>query len=422
MKSISAFILSISLLFGCSGLVEAKPKSKPKAQAKKDTKKSSSKSSKNSKSSSRNSRSSSKSGRSSKNGKTSKNDRNSRQNKNSKSARSSKNSRDSRSPRSSRGSRSAVAPRNEAPAAPRQSVPKGTSTADRQVIVNVPVAPIRGQARLDAPYVANARLGTILSSSEKNPLWYKVQYTAGGSTQNGWIASTAVSEFTVADRAVVYQQIADRNSREDADFVSSAALVDFLGRAVGEVPREQALDMQFKRAVALRSALSRIGRDDRNVSPYADFLRDHESEIAYNAASGEYLVSSALLWNLADGYKQTPKGDEAAWYAARNPLPSDCGGMLNCYVFNLRMTDGEYLSQYPTGARANDASRNVSMMLGSMVADLRDQKLFKAPQDAESKAELQSLVAELRTIVLRTSAPERSSVLGSLDRIGELAK
>lgn len=265
-------------------------------------------------------------------------------------------------------------------------------------------------------------MGTVLSSSEKNPLWYKVQYTAGGRTQTGWIASTTVSEFSGADRAVVYQQIADRNVREDADFVSSAALVDFLGRAVNEVPQDQALDMQFKRAVALRSALSRIGPNDRNASPFADFLRDHESEIAYNAASGEYLVSSALLWNLADKFKDTPKGDETAWYAARNPLPSDCGGMLNCYVFNLRMTDGEYLGQYPNGARANEASRNLSMMLDSMVTDLKDQKLFKGPADADSKAELESLLTELRTIVSRTASPDRDNILRHLGKIGEAYK
>lgn len=413
MKIISTVVIFFSLIIGGAAFVEAKPKPRPKAQASKNSKssKSTAKNSKNAKNT--------KNAKSSKNSKaSSKNARNNKSSRKDRSARTSRNSRNSRSSRSSRNARTAAPARQDAPPASKVS----TSAANKEIIVSVPVSPIRGQARLDAPYVANARLGTVLFASERNPLWYKVQYMAGGRMQTGWIASSTVQELTGADRSVTYQQIADRNYKPDSDFVSSAALVDFLSKVSSEIPADRAAELELKRALAMRTALSRIGRNDRNVSPYVDFLRDHDSEIVYNATSGEYLVSSTLFWNIADKYKGTAQGDEAAWNAARNPLSSDCNSALNCYLFNLRMTDGEYLSQYSSGARSNEAVRNLAVMLEPMVADMKEQRLFKAPQDADGKAELASLVTEIRTIVLRTNAPDKAAVLASLEKINELTR
>lgn len=275
---------------------------------------------------------------------------------------------------------------------------------------------------MDAPYVANARLGTVLFSSEKSPLWYKVQYTVPDGTRTGWIASSTVSELSGADRRAVYQQIVEKNSDIGGDFMSSSSLAYFLKRVSGEMPADQGAELELKRAMAMRSALSKISRSDRNVSPYADFLRDHDSELVYNPASGEYLVSSTLFWNLAERMRRSSKGDEVAWTAARNPLSSDCSAALNCYLFNLRMTDGEYLSWYPSGMRSSDAVRNLSAMLEPMAGDLKDQALFKGPAEADAKAELASIVTELRTIVARSSSSEKDRVLGLLSKIGEAYK
>ncbi len=293
--------------------------------------------------------------------------------------------------------------------------------SERELLVSVPMAPIRANARFDAPYVANARLGTILKSSEKNPQWFKVQYLVGGKLQAGWISSANAIELDAsADKQALYADIAEKIFRADMDFSAASALHDFLSRV--PVPQEisdRTASIEVKRIESLRVALGRIGRNERNISPYAEFIKEHQSEIAVSEGTGELLVSSNLFWNLAEKYRALSSGDIIAWAGARNTLPSNCGDKINCHLFNLRMTDAEYLNMFPNGQRSPEALGNISTRLGSVVSDIKEKTLFKISEDEASKAELKSLLTELTVIVSRTSGGSKASVLAQIKQVGE---
>jgi hypothetical protein len=241
---------------------------------------------------------------------------------------------------------------------------------------------------------------------------------AGGRMATGWIAANTVAEVNGSDRTDVYRLITDRNYRADMDFNTSVDLYDFLGKASVEMPvSEKAADIELKRIFALRAAASRINRQNRVSAPFSDFVNQRNGEILFNEVTGEYLVSSNLFWNLADKYRNLPSGDIIGWYGARNPIPGECGRLVNCHIFLARMTDGEYLSIFPNGRSANDAMRNISFMLEPLVTDLQSRNIFMSPTDADDKVELGSLIKELRTIVSRSGIPERQNVLAKLDRI-----
>ena len=350
--------------------------------------------------SSRNARNSRSSARSSRNARNTRNARNARNTRNSRNARNTRNSRN-----------------NARPAAPVVAVERGVPT-NVEIIVNAPMSPIRSQASFTAPFVANAKLGTSLMAIEKTAQWYRVEYMTGGRTASGWIAANTVAEVNGSDKTDVYRQITDRNYRADMDFNTSVELYDFLGRAGSEMPvSEKAADVELKRIFALRAAASRINRQNRMSAPFSDFVNQRNGELVFNEATGEDLVSSNLFWNLADKYRALPSGDIIGWYGARNPIPGECGRLVNCHVFLARMTDGEYLSIFPNGRSANDAMRNISFMLEPLVTDLQNRTIFMSPSDAQAKAELETLVKELRAIVSRSSNPEKQNVLSKLERI-----
>lgn len=439
----TAVILSFFLAPGAFAQSRRKAPAKPQAKSSSRTAKPASRNSKasardqrnsrNARSGSRNQRDTRASSRSRGSSRNDRNARNSRNPRDSRNARNNRNSRNDRNARNSRSSRTssrsrAALPSRSSRASARESRPLvpapssepkvSTVAFNRELIVGDPIAPIRGRAAVEAPFVANARLGTVLFASEKNAQWYRVQYSVNGRSNTGWIEASKVAEMSGADRAAVYRRIVDRNPVSEADFTGAVAMYDFLSRVGGEMqPSTEAAELELKRVQALRRAVAGIGRQNRNVSPYADFLREHESDVLFNEATGDFLVSSNLFWNLAEKYRDYGAGDEMAWQAARNPLPGDCGQALSCYLFNLRMSDGEYLAFFPEGRRANEAMRNLSMTLQPMVSDLAEKRLFKVLDDRESRDEFNSLLAELKTIVGRSSAADKAPVIEQLGRI-----
>ena len=341
--------------------------------------------------------------------------RSSRNSRNAGSSRNSRNNRNSRNSRTARNSNNSRSTTRQA--APVVAAERGVPT-NVEIIVNAPMSPIRSSASFTAPFIANAKLGTSLVAVEKTPQWYKVEYMAGGRTATGWIAANTVAEVNGSDKTNVYRLITDRNFRADMDFNTSVELYDFLGRAVNEMPiSESAADVELKRIFALRSAASRVNRQNRMSAPFNDFVNQRNGEIVFNDSTGEYLVSSNLFWNLADKYRSLPSGDIIGWYGARNPIPGECGRLVNCHVFLARMTDGEYLSIFPNGRSSNDAMRNISFMLEPLVTDLQSKSIFISPSDADGKTELESLIKELRVIVSRSGNSERQNILAKLDRI-----
>ncbi|HEX8737710.1 MAG TPA: SH3 domain-containing protein, partial [Pyrinomonadaceae bacterium] len=134
-----------------------------------------------------------------------------------------------------------------------------TSTELPQIIVTDVSARVRSQAQANAPELSRIRLGTILKVTEKNPAWYKVQYTAGGKTANGWISANSVNDLNAGAREELYRQIVDRNYKAEMDFAAASEMVDFLTQVASELGNSNSsAELELKRLLALKAALKKI--------------------------------------------------------------------------------------------------------------------------------------------------------------------
>ena len=302
-----------------------------------------------------------------------------------------------------------------------ESTPETKPTAGlSEIIVATFSAPVRSQASASAPVLSNIKLGTVLRVAEKKSDWYKVQYLAGGQTATGWIAANAVNDLSASARTEIYRQIAERNYKPQMDFEAAAEYFEFTSKADGiSDGSDKSAEIELKRLLALRSALKTIPVDRRETVPYKDFLKARDKEIVYNEPAGEYLVVSNEFWNLHNKYKKFTVSDTIAWEAANNPLPGECEGYVNCYLFDMRMRFGEYLNLHPNGSRAAEALKNMTDYLSPIVSDASQKSVYNGPTDVTDRAEFNNLIAELRTIVARLQFVEKEKTLQQLRTIAE---
>ncbi|HVE56444.1 MAG TPA: SH3 domain-containing protein [Pyrinomonadaceae bacterium] len=295
-----------------------------------------------------------------------------------------------------------------------------TSAELPQIIVTTFSVPLRSQAKPDAATLSNVKLGTILRVTEKNPAWYKVQYSAGGQTSVGWVSANSVNDLNASGKTEIYRQIVERNYKPQMDFESASEFYEFLSNARGELDAsDKSAEIELKRLLALRSALKTIPTDKRENSPYKEFLKTQEKEIVYNEPAGQWLVVSNEFWDLHNKYKKSTVSDAIAWEAANNPLPGECEGYVNCYLFDMRMRFGEYLNLHPNGKNAAEALKNTTDYLSPIVADLQAKAVYHGPSDVTDRAEFNNLIAELRTIIARLPFVEKEKTLQQLRQIAE---
>lgn len=301
----------------------------------------------------------------------------------------------------------------------------GETTADPrseqpQIIVTDVSARLRNQAKSSAAEVSRVKLGTILRVTEKNPAWYRVQYSTGGKTSNGWISANSVNDLNAGAREEIYRQIVERNYKTEMDFATAAELIDFMTRVNGEMEKsDAAAEMELKRLMLMRETLRKIPAGQSAQSPYREFLKSHEKSVVYSEPAGEWLVASNQFWDLHKKYQTAKISDRIAWEGSQNSLPGECEGYVNCHLFYLRMTHGEYLRLHPTGARATDALKDLTAFLEPIVADSTQKQVYQGPTDVTDRAEFNNLIAELRTIVSRLSMTEKDKPLQQLRQIAE---
>ena len=295
-----------------------------------------------------------------------------------------------------------------------------TSAELPQIIVTTFSVPLKSQAKSDAATLSNVKLGTVLKVTEKNPSWYKVQYSSGGKTNSGWISANSVNDLNASGKAEIYRQIVERNYKPQMDFDSAAEFYDFVSKVDGELDTsDKSADIELKRLLALRSALKTIPADKRETTPYKEFLKNQDKEIVYNEPAGQWLVASNQFWNLHEKYKKSVVSDNIAWEAANNPLPGECEGYINCYLFDMRIRFGEYLNLHPNGKNAAEALKNMTDYLSPIVADSASKKIYNGPTDLTDRAEFNNLLAELRTIVARLPFVEKEKALQQIRQIAE---
>lgn len=298
-----------------------------------------------------------------------------------------------------------------------------TETTDAeapQIITTTFSVPLKSQAKSDAATVSNVKLGTVLKVTEKNPAWYKVQYSSGGKTATGWISANAVNDLNAAGKTELYGQIVERNYKPQMDYESATEFYEFTSKVGGELDAsDKSAEIELKRLLALRSALKAVPVEKTEIAPYKDFLKSQEKEIVYNEPAGQWLVASNQFWNLHNKYKKTGVSETIAWEAANNPLPGECEGYVNCYLFDMRMRFGEYLALHPNGKHSAEALKNLSDYLAPIAADANQKTVYQAPTDVTDRAEFNNLIAELRTIIARLPFVEKEKALQQLRIIAE---
>ena len=295
-----------------------------------------------------------------------------------------------------------------------------TSVKNSEIIVATYSAPVRSQASQSAPLLSNVKLGSVLRVAEKKADWYKIEYWADGKTTTGWIPAAAVNDLSASGRGEVYRSIVDKTYKPQMDFETASEFYEFTSKVGDELDgSERSGEIELKRLLALRSALKTIPADKRESSPYKNFLKNQERAIVYNEPAGEWLVISNEFWNLHNKYRKTEVSETIAWEAANNPLPGECEGYVNCYLFDMRMRFGEYLNLHPNGKRAAEALKNITDYLSPIAADATAKSVYNGPTDVTDRAEFNNLIAELRTIVARLQFVEKEKTLQQLRTIAE---
>lgn len=289
-----------------------------------------------------------------------------------------------------------------------------------QIIVTDVSARIRSQAKSGAPEITHPKLGTILKVVEKTPAWYRVRFSDGSKTSSGWISAISVNDLNAAAKDQIYRQIADRYYKHDGmDFTTASELYEFLNGVSTNSGAADSAELDLKKLLALRAALKSIPTGKSDENPYREFLKAHEKDVVYSEPAGEWYENSNLFWDLHKRNEKSPLADQIAWEAAQNPLPGECEGYVNCYLFYARMTSGEYLSLHPTGKNNLEALNNITNFLEPIAAGIGGNSSYSGPTDVTDRAEFNNLIAELRTIISRLPLTEKEKPLQLLKKIAE---
>ncbi|MGI8670260.1 MAG: SH3 domain-containing protein, partial [Aridibacter sp.] len=223
-----------------------------------------------------------------------------------------------------------------------------------EIVVSVMGGRIRSEPNLQGKILKESTIGAKFTVLEEKNGWSKIELkkaVENEEAETGWIANSITAKFDSAKPGVLYQQITDKYfKKESMDFRTAKELVEFLPRAADEAKTfEVGGDLRLKKLTALSNALKAIPIDKKDNSPYKEFLEKYKSEIVYSEPSAQWYVRSDNSWQLHQRYKDYKIGEEMAWQAAGNPIPGECEGYINCYLYALRVTNGEYLNFYPNG-------------------------------------------------------------------------
>ena len=300
-----------------------------------------------------------------------------------------------------------------------ESKPTPKPSPSGQIIVAAAVSRIRQQPKLNSPQLTVVKLGRTLPVYEKTATWYQVEYASG---KIGWISKTLIKDFDSADRDAIYREIADKYVKNKSlDLATASEVLEFLREAQALVKKDALkAELGLKRLRVLGSTLKTIPFGKSEENPYKNFIKANEKEIVYSDPSGEWLVRSDLFWELHGRYVASAAiAEDIAWAAAQNPIPGECEGYVNCNLYQIRATDGEYLNFYPNGKYSKNALKNITDLLAVMVADVNDKQVFTPPSDISDRAEFNRFLTELRTIISKMPDVEKAKTLKQISQLGE---
>ncbi len=295
---------------------------------------------------------------------------------------------------------------------------KSDSKPNGQVIIAAPNVTVRREASAKSGRLAVVRLGKILPVIKKSAAFYQVEYENG---KSGWIATNFTRDFNSDKREKLYREIGDKYLKTKTfDYANAAEITDFLRTAQALVKTDAArADLSFKRLLFIAAALKAIPDGKGEQFPYKNFIKANEKDIVYSEPSAEWYVRAESLWDLHGKYTALPAAEEIAWTAARTTIPGECEGYINCYLYDIRATDGEYLNFYPNGQYTQKSLINIGNYLDPFVADIKEKKVYAPPTDISDRAEFNRFLTELRTIISKVPNIEKNRILKQINDLGE---
>lgn len=174
---------------------------------------------------------------------------------------------------------------------------------------------------------------------------------------------------------------------------------------------------EYNRLVALARSLKKINGDNMNREPHKSILKRNEKDIVYSEPSGEWLVRSDRYWDLQKKYSKLPIAEEIAWTAANTSIPGECEGYAPCYVYAMRITDGEYLSLYPKGKYARKAIDNLLAGFKPIIDDIKPAETYSGPGEGEERVDFKKHLDELTAIVKKTKQPKTATLLAQIKKL-----
>jgi hypothetical protein len=190
----------------------------------------------------------------------------------------------------------------------------------------------------------------------------------------------------------------------------SAAILFITSAASAQSPA--AASREYKRLVKLSNDLKKIPFDRYDKEPHRSFLRRNKKDIVYSEPAGQWFVRTSSFWDLQKKYAKLPIADDIAWSAAETPLPGECEGYVNCYIYSIRSSYGEYLKLYPNGKHSRKAVDRIIEYQAYMAGD--EYTNYQGPEEAEEKADLKKMISELREILTKAAPASKSKALGQL--------
>jgi len=286
-------------------------------------------------------------------------------------------------------------------------------------ITTVSAMRARRAPQVTAEEIMRLKLGTVVNAiarstnqetiGGKTEYWYRINLPNG---ETGWLFGGLLLDYTARQRETLLRQIIEaRLQAENTEFADRQEIYNLAVSSINDAKDVSTrAEFELLKLLALANWATTF-TDDRG----GQWRKPHAAEVIPNEFGGGYNLRSELLWNLEARYHTLPIADRIAWAAAENPQPSDCEGDEVCHLFVFAPAI-KYLNLHPNGAHAAEALKNLNEMLTDEVIKTANGK-GGDKYVVEQRTDLKKLLASLRLIVAKTSAPEKAELLKKLERI-----
>ena len=291
-------------------------------------------------------------------------------------------------------------------------------------ITTVSAMRARNAPQTTAQEIARLKLGTVVNATAssanqdtvgaKTDYWYLVTLPNG---KTGWLFGGLLLDYNANQREQLLRQIIEgRLKAESTDFTDRQEIYNLAARSLTEAKDVNTrAEFELLKLLALANWAAAFPDDQRDKSPYREWLNAHAAEVIPNEFAGSYNMRSELLWKLEAKYHTLSIADRIAWAAVENPQPHDCEGDEVCHLFVFEGAV-KYLNLHPNGVHAAEAVRNFIELFTDDVINRANAK--GGDQYAvEERTNLRRLSSSLRLALAKTSAAEKTELLKKLERI-----